>query len=38
MIASEIAAGNSADAADIVTEHLEHARAALLKNLESQKN
>jgi DNA-binding GntR family transcriptional regulator len=37
MIASEIAAGNSARAAEIVTVHLEHARAALLKNLESRK-
>lgn len=36
MIASEIAAGNSARAAEIVTVHLEHARAALLKNLESR--
>lgn len=34
-IVSEIAAGNPAAAADIVTEHLEHARVALLKNLES---
>jgi DNA-binding GntR family transcriptional regulator len=37
MIAGEIAAGNPARAADIVTVHLEHARAALLENLESQK-
>ena len=37
MIASEIAAGNSARAAEIATVHLEHARAALLKNLESRK-
>lgn len=36
MIVTEIAAGNSARAAEIVTTHLDHARAALLRNLEGQ--
>jgi DNA-binding GntR family transcriptional regulator len=35
-IAREIASGNSERAAEIVTTHLEHARVALLKNLENQ--
>ncbi|MEV6735798.1 GntR family transcriptional regulator [Streptomyces sp. NPDC051104] len=38
MIVGEIAAGNSERAAEIVTMHLEHARAALLKNLEGREN
>jgi DNA-binding GntR family transcriptional regulator len=37
MIAGEITAGNSARAAEIATVHIEHARVALLKNLESKK-
>ncbi|MCI2420882.1 GntR family transcriptional regulator [Saccharopolyspora sp. K220] len=36
IIASEIASGNSERAAEVVTTHLEHARVALLKNLENQ--
>ena len=36
MIAGEISAGNAEGAAAAVTEHIEHARIALLKNLEAQ--